>query len=136
MKYFCPVNWREFPMRIKKATDEDENDEEEEFEKRIIDIDKDCKCPFLCCIKPDMKVILYDKNNKELFYIKADCCQCGFFCRNNFMGKTEEAHFFIYNIEIIQLGIFVKKQLSQCLVLKIIILLFFLKKQLLKKKYY
>lgn len=123
MRYFCPVNCREFSMRIKIATNEDENDEDEdeEFENRIIDIDKDCKCPFLCFIRPDMKVTLseknqklgtieqgfsfcdpvfyiYDKDDKELFYVEADCCQCGFACRNNFMGKTDEAHFFIYNI--------------------------------------
>ena len=122
MRYFCPVNCREFSMRIKIPIDEDENDDDEEFENRIIDIDKDCKCPFLCCIRPDMKVILtennqklgiieqgfsfcdpvfyiYDKDNKKLFYIEADCCQCGFACRNSFWGKTDEAHFFIYNIK-------------------------------------
>ena len=121
MRYFCPVNCREFSMRIKIAIDEDENDEDEEFESRIVDINKDCKCPFLCFIRPDMKVILaqknqklgtieqsfsfcdpvfyiYDKDDKELFYIEADCCQCGFACRNNFMGKTDEAQFFIYHI--------------------------------------
>ena len=121
MRCLCPVNCREFSMRIKLPSEENDNEEDEEFEGRIIDINKDCKCPFLCCIRPDMNIILvqsndklgrieqsfsfcdpvfriFDKDDKEIFYIEADCCQCGLMCRNNFMGKTEEAHFFIYNI--------------------------------------
>ena len=123
-RYFCPVSCRDFTMRIKLSFEENknENEEDEVYEKRIIDINKDCKCPFLCCVRPDMKVILaennnilgrielkfsccdpvfsiYDQNNKEIFYIEADCCQCGLMCRNNFMGKTDEAHFFIYKNE-------------------------------------
>ena len=87
-----------------------------------MNINKDFKCPCLCLVRPDMKILVtennmnlgtivqefsccdpiftvYDKNNKEIFYIEADCCQCGLMCRNNFMGKTDEAHFFIYRIE-------------------------------------
>ena len=123
MRYFCPVNCREFYMKIKIPSENEkkiENNEDEEYENSLIEINKNCKCPFLCCIRPDMKVILndqnkklgvieqafsccdpvfniYDKDNNEIFYIEADCCQCGFLCRNNFMGKTDEAHFFIYN---------------------------------------
>ena len=121
MRYFCPVNCREFSMRIKLAFEEDENTEDEEFEDSLININKDCKCPCLCCIRPDMDIIIsenneklgkieqafsccdpvfniYDKNDNKIFYIEADCCQCGLMCRNNFMGKTDEANFFIYNI--------------------------------------
>ena len=121
MRYFCPVNCREFLMKIKLSNNEDENNEDEEFEDSIINIDKKCKCPFLCFIRPDMNVIItekktklgrieqvfsfcdpifyiYDKDDKEIFYIEANCCQCGLMCRNNFMGKTDEAHFYIYNI--------------------------------------
>ena len=121
MRCFCPVNCREFSMKIKKSFDNNDNEEDEDYENRIIDINKDFKCPCLCCIRPDMKIILiessnkmgrieqsfsfcdpvfkiFDKDDKEIFYIEADCCQCGLMCRNNFMGKTDEAHFFIYNI--------------------------------------
>ena len=121
MRYFCPVNCREFTMKIKISFDENENDEDEDFENSIINIEKNCKCPFLCLVRPDMNIIItekntklgrieqafsccdpifyiYDKNDKEIFYIEADCCQCGLMCRNNFMGKTDEAHFFIYKI--------------------------------------
>ena len=124
MRYFCPVNCREFTMKIKLAFEENENEntEDEDYNNSLIVINKNCKCPFLCCIRPDMKVILsenniklgtivqcfsicdpvfsiYDKNDNEIFHIEADCCQCGLMCRNNFMGKTDEAHFFIYNME-------------------------------------
>ena len=124
MRYFCPVNCRQFTMKIKLAFEENKNteDEDEEYNNSLIIIDKDCKCPFLCCIRPDMKVILcennkklgtieqkfsicdpvfsiYDKDDNEIFHIEADCFQCGLMCRNNFMGKTDEAHFFIYNNE-------------------------------------
>ena len=121
MRFLCPVNCREFSMRIKLLSENNDDEEDEEYEDRIIDINKDCKCPFLCCIRPDMSIILtqsndklgrieqsfsfcdpvfriFDKDDKEIFYIEADCCQCGLMCRNNFMGKTDEAHFFIYNI--------------------------------------
>ena len=42
---------------------------------------------------------IYNKDDKEIFYIEADCLQCGLMCRNNFMGKTDEAHFYIYNMD-------------------------------------
>ena len=125
MRYFCPVNCREFTMKIKLAFEEEQknieqkNTEDENYENSLININKNCKIPCLCCVRPDMKVILsennvklgtieqafsfcdpvfniYDKDDIELFYIEADCCQCGLMCRNDFMGKTDEAHFFIY----------------------------------------
>ena len=119
MRYFCPVNCREFSMKIKLASEENEDPEDEEFENSLINVNKDCKCPCFCCVRPDMDLILteenkkigkieqafsfcdpvfniYDKDDNQIFYIEADCCQCGLMCRNNFMGKTDEAHFFIY----------------------------------------
>jgi len=125
MRYFCPVNCREFSMKIKLAYEEEQkntekkNTDDEDYENSLIDINKNCKIPCLCCVRPDMKVILsennlklgtieqefsfcdpvfniYDKDDTALFYIESDCCQCGFLCRNNFLGKTDEAHFFIY----------------------------------------
>ena len=125
MRYFCPVNCREFTMKIKLSFEEEQknieqkNTEDENYENSLVNINKNCKIPCLCCVRPDMKVILsenniklgtieqafsfcdpvfniYDKDDIELFYIEADCCQCGLMCRNDFMGKTDEAHFFIY----------------------------------------
>ena len=123
MRYFCPVSSREFSMKIQSVSEEEEkndNVDEEEFGNPLITINKNCRCPFLCCIRPCMNVILvnggiqigiikqsfsildpiftiYDKNETPIYYLEADCCQCGFLCRNNFMGKTDDAHFFIYN---------------------------------------
>ena len=120
MRFCCPVSLRQLSMKIKIAAQEqNENTEDEEFYDSIIDIKKKCKCPFLCLIRPDMKVILthnnkilgtieegfsfcdpvfyiYDHNDNKIFYITTECCQCGFLCRNNFLGKTDEVHFFIY----------------------------------------
>ena len=121
MRYFCPVSSREFSMKMQLATEEEKNEtEEEDFDNPLILISKDCRCPCLCCIRPTMNVIfindnikighitqsfsimdpvfvVYDKNEKPIYYIEADCCQCGLMCRNNFMGKTDDAHFFIYD---------------------------------------
>ena len=125
MRCLCPVKHRGFSMRIKLVFQENnfnEEEEDEEYNNRIIDINKDCRCPCLCCIRPCMEIFLtesyeklgrveqsfsfcdpvfriYDKDDKEIFYIEANCCQCGLMCRNNFFGKTDEAHFFIYNID-------------------------------------
>jgi hypothetical protein len=109
-------------MKIQSVSEEEEKDnvDDEEFDNPLITINKNCRCPCLCCIRPCMNVILvnggiqigiikqsfsvldpiftiYDKNETPIYYLEADCCQCGFLCRNNFMGKTDDAHFFIYN---------------------------------------
>lgn len=121
MRYFCPVSCRAFEMKIKMAFDEQKNDDEEEdYDSCYINIVKNCKLPCLCCVRPEMDIFMnennqklgtieqgfsicdpvfriYDSDKKEIFYIEADCCQCGFICRNNFIGKTDEAHFFIYD---------------------------------------
>ena len=122
MRFCCPVDCRAFVMKIKLAFEEEnENEEEEEFEDSIFQIRKEFACPCLCCFRPEMLIILtenevklgiikfafsccnpifiiYDKENKARFHIEAECCQCGLVCRNNFLGKTDEVHFFIYNI--------------------------------------
>ena len=122
MRYFCPVTTREFSMRIQMVSEDERNDseEEEDFDNPLILITKDCRLPCLCCIRPTMNVlffneniklgqikqafsildpifVIYDKNDSPIYYIEADYCQCGLMCRNNFMGKTDDAHFFIYN---------------------------------------
>ena len=130
MRFCCPVSCRELIMKIKLALDENENENnnnenneetnEEEFNDCLIYIDKQYKCPFLNCVRPEMKVYLAEKksligtieegfsccdpvfivyNNKgnEIYRIETDCFQCGFMCRNNCLGKTDECVFFIYN---------------------------------------
>ena len=98
---------------------DEENTNEEEFNDSLIYIDKKYKCPFFNCIRPEMRVYIagtksligtieegfsccdpifniYDKHGKIMFRINTDCCQCGFMCRNNCLGKTDECIFFIY----------------------------------------
>ena len=120
MRICCSVDSREFSMKIKSAIQgEYENTDDEEFSDSLININKSCRCPCICCIRPKMNIFLtdknkklgsvehdfsccdpifsiYDKNDNEIFYITAECCQCGLICRNNFLGKTDECHFFIY----------------------------------------
>ena len=120
MRFCCSVNNRQFTMKIKSSTQGENNStDDEEFTDSLIQIIKDCRCPCICCIRPVMNIFLtednkklgtiensfsfcdpifniYDKNNNKIFYITAQCCQSGLLCRNNFIGKTEECHFFIY----------------------------------------
>lgn len=119
MRFFCPVNCRGFTMKMKVVESYD-NKYDDNFNNSIIKINKNFKIPFLCLIRPEMKVNLikeqtylgtveqcfsfcdpcfkiYNENEEEVKYIEADCCQCGYICRNNTIGKTDDAHFFIYN---------------------------------------
>lgn len=126
MRFWCPVSCRELIMKIKIAYDEkeneDENDNDEEFNNSFLYIEKKFKCPCCNCIRPEMRVFItetntllgtieegfsccdpifnvYDKDGKVIYNIETDCCQCGFMCRNNCWGKTDECVFFIYDAE-------------------------------------
>ena len=130
MRCCCPVNCRGLVMKIKLALSEDENNDndndngndgnkDDEYNNSILFVEKNFKCPFFNCVRPEMKIFLtetntllgtienafsccdpvfniYDKEGKLIFYIESDCCQCGYICRNNCIGKTEECVFFIY----------------------------------------
>ena len=118
-RVFCPVNCRKFTMKM-KLMDEKSNKYDKNFSDSIITIQRDCKIPILCLIRPEMIINLvqdnisigrveksfsfcdpcftvYNENNEEIYYIEADCCQCGFICRNCFFGKSEDCQFLIYN---------------------------------------
>ena len=43
----------------------------------------------------DPSFTIYNENGEEVKYIEADCCQCGFICRNNAIGKNDDCHFFV-----------------------------------------
>lgn len=117
IRFFCPIKCRQFDMKIKQVTDEkkDNND----FSKSYLTVYKPIKIPFLCLIRPEMKVMfsknknylgtikelfslfnptfeISDNRDKAIYKITTNCCQCGFLCRNNFLGKSEEVHFMIY----------------------------------------
>ena len=69
------------------------------------------KQPFTCC---DPEFYIYDDSEAERFIIKADCCQCGLFCANNFCGKLSEVYFNIYNFRdrVASCGQIIKKGAS------------------------
>ena len=119
MRFFCPVNCREFTMKM-KLVQSYENKNDNNFDNSIMKINKDCKIPFLCLIRPDMHLFMekddefigtveqnfsifdpcftvYNGKEEEVKYIEADCWQCGFVCRNSSLGKTDDVHFYIYN---------------------------------------
>ena len=119
MRNFCPINCRGFTIKM-KLVQSYENKNDNNFNNSIMKIKKNFKIPFLCLVRPDLKVTLekeetylgtveknfslfdpcftiYNENNQEVKYIKTDCCQCGFICRDCSLGKTEDVHFFIYN---------------------------------------
>ena len=119
MRCCCSVDNRQFTMKIKLSNQGGNDTDDEEFTNSLIKITKECRCPCICCIRPEMSIFLtennkklgtiengfsfcdpifniYDENNNKIFYITAECCQYGLLCRNNFFGKTEECNFFIY----------------------------------------
>ena len=119
MRFFCPVNCRGFTMKMKLVNNYD-NKYDNNFTNSLMTLEKECKVPFLCLIRPEIRLSLikdgtyigtveqsfscfdpcfrvYNENNEEVKYIEADCCQCGFICRNNSLGKTDDVHFFIYD---------------------------------------
>ena len=115
----CPVNCREFTLKMKLMSDIS-NKHETNFNDCLITMEKKFKIPCLCCIRPDLVINLtndkthlgrveqtfaffdpcftvYNENNDDIYYIEADCCQCGFICRNCSIGKTDDCQFLIYN---------------------------------------
>ena len=119
MRILCPVNCRQFTMKMKTVASY-ENKYDNNFSNSILNIEKNFKIPCLCLIRPDMKVdliqdktrlgtveqtfslcdpsfMVYNGNDEEVKFITADCCQCGLICRNTTLGKTDDAHFYIYN---------------------------------------
>ena len=115
----CPVNCREFTMKMKLMSDIS-NKYDNNFDDCLITMERKCKIPCLCCIRPDIVIDLtngksnigrveksfsifdpcftiYNEDNEEIYYIEANCCQCGFICRNYSCGKTDDCQFFIYN---------------------------------------
>ena len=121
MRYCCPISCRELIMKIKISLEEVKNDDnDEEFNNNALYIEKKFKCPCCNCVRPEMCVFIsesntllgkieegfsccdpifnvYDKEGILLYNIETNCCQCGFMCRNNTCGKTDECIFFIYD---------------------------------------
>ena len=115
----CPVSCREFTMKMKLMSDTS-NKYDTDFSDSLMTLQRDCKCPFLCIVRPEIVIDLtkekmrvgrikqncsvcdpcftvYNENDEEIYYIEGDCCQCGFICRNYSLGKTDDCQFFIYN---------------------------------------
>ena len=118
-RVFCPVNCRQFTMKM-KLMNESSNKYDKNFSDSLMTIQRDFKIPIFCLIRPEMIINLdkeklkvgkveqsfsfcdpcftiYNENNEEIYFIEADCCQCGFFCRNYSLGKTDDCQFLIYN---------------------------------------
>lgn len=119
MRICCPVNCRGFTMKMKLVSSY-ENKYDKDFTNHLMILEKNLKIPFLCLIRPEItiKVVedniylgmieksftccdpsfaVYNENNEIVKQIETECCQCGFICRNNSLGKTDDVHFYIYN---------------------------------------
>ena len=132
-RIFCPVNCREFTMKMKLMSP-DSNKYDTNFRDSLMTLQRDCKIPCLCLIRPELIIDLskeklrvgkveqsfafcdpcfrvYNENDEEIYYIEADCCQCGFICRNYSIGKTDDCQFLIYKSSkrVKPIGYIVKK---------------------------
>ena len=132
-RFFCPVNCREFTMKMKLISDK-KNKGDKDFRNSLMTIQKDFKIPCLCLIRPNMVIDLtkekkrigkveqnfslfdptftvYNEDDEEVKYIEADCCQWGFIFRNYSFGKGDDCQFLIYNSKekIKPIGHIVKK---------------------------
>ena len=122
MRIICPVNCRQFTMKGNYSYN-NENKDENNFKNCYLRMKKPLKCPFLCFCRPEFIIeylnmdkkyekigtiyfkfsfcdpvfVIENDKKKNVYYIEANYCQLGLMCRNNIFGKTEEAHFFIYN---------------------------------------
>ena len=77
---------------------------------------KECQCTCLCINRPEIKLFyndkdafggkvveafkccspkfhLYNKDGNIIYSICINCCQCGFYCRQNICGKLSQAYF-------------------------------------------
>ena len=71
MRCCCPVNCRGLVMKIKLALSEDENNDndngndgnkDDEYNNSILFVEKNFKCPFFNCVRPEMKIFLTETN--------------------------------------------------------------------------
>ena len=121
MRFFCPVKCREFIMKGKFMINNEQ--ESDDFENSYLRMKKPLRCPCFCACRPKFEIeylnpekkyekigiinfecsfcdpvfVIQKETKQKLYYVEAQCCQMGLLCRNNLIGKTEEAHFYIYN---------------------------------------
>ena len=112
MRNFCPSNVREFNMDIYHAVSSVMTGN---LQGKFANAYRPCKCTCLCCNRPEINVTLGADNRfigkiKHIwtccdpefevynpqgikYFVRADCCQCGLLCANNFCGKMSTAVF-------------------------------------------
>jgi len=118
MRNCCPAGQREFNMAIKHVASNSVLSSDD-FSLPFVNVNKPFKCTCLCLDRPKMQVNFannqplgsikepftccdpqintFDNTGIMKYVIRADCCQCGLLCRNNFCGKLSSAVFNIYN---------------------------------------
>ena len=115
MRACCPSNIREFNMEIFHAVSGPLTGN---ISGKFANAFKPWKFPCFCCNRPEITVNLGAQNKyvgkiKHMFtccdpefevynsnglkyFVRADCCQCGLLCANNFCGKLSTATFEVY----------------------------------------
>ncbi|MCQ2815903.1 MAG: hypothetical protein MJ252_01430 [archaeon] len=110
----CPSSARSLDMKIKHVTQL--NYLQNDFDHPYLILNKPFKCTCFCLARPEMinlfvensktfgkvkeqctctdpEITINDSNNNLKYIITADCCQCGYLCRNNIFGKLSECNF-------------------------------------------
>jgi hypothetical protein len=119
MKNCCTATNRGFHMKVKYQFDEMDDD----FSKNVIsELERPFKCVCCCCNRPEMfinwtlggsnqfsgrvhepftccdpRFEVFDSSNNMKYFLEANCCQCGIFCRGTICGKMSDVVFPIYN---------------------------------------
>ena len=116
-RLFCTGNSREFDLNFRRITYISQGQEKKiDFAK----FKRPFKCTCCCCNRPEMsgnfegertgyigkisepctlcdpKIHISNSSNVIVYTISCNCCQCGYYCRNNWMGRCSEVDFSIY----------------------------------------
>ena len=114
----CYANVRPFAMKVKHITPANQN--VDDFADTFAQFNRPFKCTCYCCNRPEMKgtfknsgehfgkviepftccysPIFYviGQDNSVRYTIYLDCCQCGFYCRNNICGKLSSVNMKVF----------------------------------------
>ena len=103
LRQMCAASCKPFDLHVHKCSRA--SDDPFQGSPMVLHLQRECKCTFLCCNRPEMKVNyvengqskylgkvvdefaccnfvykIYDEKDQEKYHIEANCCQLGFMC--------------------------------------------------------